>query len=75
MMKRLTIVALFSLLLVALAAPTLAFAGSNTAQKNLEKQYKQDRKHWSKMQKQQTKQENKQLKQWKKQHQGTTTVT
>lgn len=75
MMKRFTAVALFSLLLVTLAAPTLANAGSNSSQKNLQKQYKQDQKHWSKMQKQQSKQQNKQLKQWKKQHQSTTTVT
>lgn len=74
-MKRLTAVALFSLLLVTIGAPTLANAGSNSSQRNSQKQYEKDQKHWSKMQKQQAKQQKKQLKQWNKQHQTTTTVT
>lgn len=74
-MKRFTAVALFSLLLMALAVPPLASAGSNSTQKDTQKQYKKDQKHWSKMQKQQAKQQNKQMKQWKKQHPSTTTVT
>ncbi len=64
MMKRLTAFALFSLLLVTLAAPTLANAGNSQ---------KKQQKYWSKLQKQQAKDQKKQQKQWSKQHPNATT--
>lgn len=64
-MKRMTAVALFSLLLVAIAAPTLANAKSNSQKKQ--------QKYWSHLQKQQSKDQKKQQKQWSKQHPNNTT--
>lgn len=64
-MKRFATVALSSLLLLTLAAPTLANAGSNSQKKQ--------QKYWSKLQKQQAKDQKQQQKQWSKQHPNATT--
>ena len=72
--KRLTSFALFVMLGLALAAPTLAHAGSTAQQKQQQKQYDSYLKHQNKMQKKQLKEQKKQLKQFNKEHGNTTTT-
>jgi hypothetical protein len=72
--KRLTSLALFVVLGFGLTAPTLAHAGSNSQQKQQQKQYNDYLKHQNKMQKKQLKDQKKQLKQFNKQHGNTTTT-
>ena len=73
LVKRLTSVALFVMLGLALSAPTLAHASSNS-QKQQQKQYNEYLKHQNKVQKKQLREQKKQLKEWNKQHGNTTTT-
>ena len=76
-MKRITISVLSVLLALALAAPTLANAGTaqSKAIKNSQKQWKKISKQQNKEQKKQLKAQQKQMKKWNKNNHTTITTT